>query len=134
MAIPSDCRYTREHEWARPSADGTVVVGITDYAQEQLGDIVFLELPKEGEEVSKDEPFGEIESTKSASELFAPVSGRVVETNDALLDHPEMCNEDPYEEGWLIRIEMDNADELDELMTAEEYEQFIGEDDDDDDD
>lgn len=126
MEIPEELKYTKEHEWAL--VEGNIVtVGITDYAQDSLGDIVYLELPEEGAEVESHEPFGVIESVKAVSDLYAPVTGRVIEVNKDLLDQPEVINEDPYGEGWMIKIEMDDPSELDELLTAEEYRQFIEE-------
>ncbi|NUN12832.1 MAG: glycine cleavage system protein GcvH [Myxococcales bacterium] len=127
MTYPKEYRYTREHEWARVDEDGTVVVGITDYAQDALGEIVHLELPSEGDFVKKGDTFGVIESTKSVADLFAPVSGRVVEVNDVLVDSLEVLGEDPYEEGWMVRIRPTDSDELDELMDASEYEELVGE-------
>lgn len=124
---PSDRRYTEEHEWAMPDPDapGIVLVGITDYAQEKLGDIVMVELPSVDETVDKDAPFGSVESPKSVSDVFAPVSGRIVEVNEDLGDSPELVNDDPYGEGWLVRIEMDDPDELKELMNAGAYKRFL---------
>ncbi|GMV43033.1 MAG: glycine cleavage system H protein [Myxococcales bacterium] len=127
MSMPKDCRYTKEHEWARPEGDGIIVVGVTEYAAEKLGDIVYVELPKEGDEVTKDETFGFVESTKSVSDLFAPASGTVVEVNEALVDSPEIVNEDPWDEGWFIKVEMSDPRELNKLMSAAEYEEYIGE-------
>ena len=123
---PNDRKYSREHEWIKvEDADtGRAVAGITDYAQDQLGDIVFVELPKLGATVTFMGKMGEIESVKSVSDLFSPVSGEVIEVNERLLDHPEIANQDPFGEGWLIRLTMSDASELDNLMTAEEYESF----------
>ena len=126
MSLPKDCRYTKEHEWARPEGD-VVVVGVTEYAAEKLGDIVFVELPKEGDDVTRDDTFGFVESTKSVSDLFAPVTGHVIEVNETLVDSPEIVNEDPWDEGWMIKIEMTRPSELDKLMSAAEYEEYIGE-------
>lgn len=117
---PEDLRYTTEHEWVR--ADGNrVTVGITDYAQEALGDVVFVDLPDSGTEVQAGEPFGEVESTKSVSDLYAPVSGTVVERNAALADAPEQVNRDPYGQGWLVVIEVTDAAAVDALMDAAAY-------------
>ncbi len=122
--LPDDRRYTREHEWA--VADGTRVrVGITDFAQDALGDVVYVDLPEEGTEVRGGEPFGEVESTKSVSDLFSPVSGRVVERNDQLEDAPELVNQDPYGEGWMIVIEMGDASDLEDLMDADAYRRMV---------
>ena len=126
MNIPSDLKYSREHEWIR--VEGNVVtIGITDYAQEELGDIVNVELPDEGDEIHKDEAFGAVESVKASSEVFSPVSGKIVEVNEPLLDAPEMINEDPYDEGWMVKIELSDSSELNELMDAAGYEQYIQE-------
>ena len=123
---PNDRKYSREHEWIKveDASTGRAVAGITDYAQDQLGDIVFVELPKPGATVTFMGKMGEIESVKSVSDLFSPVSGEVIEVNERLLDHPEIANQDPFGEGWLIRLTMSDASELDNLMTAEEYESF----------
>ncbi len=126
MDFPEDLRYTREHEWARKKG-GNFVVGITDFAQEQLGDVVYVELPDVGDPVKKGESFGVVESTKAVSELFAPVSGKVVEVNDPLSDAPETVNDDPYEEGWMIVIEPSDPKELDSLMDAKTYRAFVEE-------
>jgi glycine cleavage system H protein len=126
MDFPEDLKYTREHEWARTK--GTrIVVGITDFAQDQLGDVVYVELPEVGAAVKKGESFGVVESTKAVSELFAPISGKVVEVNDPLSDAPETVNEDPYEEGWMIAIEPSAPEELDALMDAKAYRAFVEE-------
>lgn len=123
---PNDRKYSREHEWIKleDSATGRAVAGITDFAQDQLGDIVFVELPKTGSTVTFMGKMGEIESVKSVSDLFSPVSGEVIEVNERLLDHPEIANQDPFGEGWLIRVSMSDASELDSLLSAEEYESF----------
>ena len=121
MASPSDRKYTNEHEWI--SADGTV--GITDYAQDQLGDIVFVDLPAPGTQVTRMDKFGEIESVKAVSELFSPVSGEVVERNDGLTDNPQWVNDDPYGDGWMLKVKLSDPSELDGLMDAGAYEDFI---------
>ncbi len=126
MNFPDDLRYTREHEWARKKGRN-VAVGITEFAQDQLGDVVYLELPDVGDPVKKGESFGVVESTKAVSELFAPVSGKVVEVNDPLSDAPETINEDPYEEGWMVVIEPSDPAELDALMDAKAYQAFLDE-------
>jgi glycine cleavage system H protein len=126
MDFPDDLRYTREHEWARKKGRN-VAVGITEFAQEQLGDVVYLELPDVGDPVKKGESFGVVESTKAVSELFAPVSGKVVEVNDPLADAPQTINEDPYEEGWMVVIEPSDPAELDALMDARAYQAFVEE-------
>ncbi len=112
--------YTREHEWIRVDGD-TATVGITDFAQDQLGDVVYVELPVVGAQVKRGQPFGEVESTKSVADLYAPVSGTLEERNEVLEDRPELINQDPYGEGWMIAIRPDDPAELDELLTAEEY-------------
>jgi glycine cleavage system H protein len=126
MEFPEDLKYSKEHEWARVDSDG-LVVGITDYAQDSLGEIVYVELPEEGSKVSRGEAFGVVESTKAVSDLYAPVSGTVGEVNDTLLDNPELINEDPYDDGWLIRITMSDESELGQLMDAAEYATFLEE-------
>ncbi len=121
--VPEDLHYSKDHEWVR--VEGNVaVVGITDYAQNSLGDVVYVELPKVNDEFATNESFGSVESVKAVSELFSPVSGTVVEVNSALNDEPEKVNEDPYGEGWMIRIRMSNPGGVDSLLTAAEYEDF----------
>ncbi len=123
---PNDLRYTKEHEWAR--LDGKVAtVGITKFAVEQLGDITQVDLPDEGEQVAKDQVFGTVESVKAVSDLFAPCSGRVVKVNTPLADSPEMLNEDCYDEGWMVQVEIKDASEIEKLMTAEEYTAYLKE-------
>ena len=123
---PKDLRYDKEHEWVRVDGD-TAVIGISFFAQDQLGEVVYVDLPSEGDDVVAGETFGEIESVKSVSELYAPLSGEIVRVNDALGDSPETVNEDPYGEGWMIAIRMDDASQVDDLMSPEEYEAFIAE-------
>ena len=124
--VPKELRYTREHEWAK--LEGTSVrVGITAYAQEQLGDVVFVELPKVGAQVAAHQPFGVVESVKAVSDLFAPVSGRVAEVNGALPNAPEAVNQDPYGRGWMIVVAPSAAGDWEQLLTAEQYEQFLAE-------
>lgn len=126
MEFPEDLRFSHEHEWARLEPDKQIVtVGITDFAQDKLGDVVHVELPQEGDEVQCEESFGSVESVKAVSDLFAPVSGEIVEVNDALLDSPEMVNEDPYGEAWMIRIQMSNSTELEKLMSSDSYKRFV---------
>lgn len=125
MDFPEDLKYTKEHEWARLEEDDVVTVGITEYAQESLGEIVFVELIDEGAQVSQGEAFGTVESTKAVSDLYAPVSGTVIEVNDTLLDSPSLINEDPYEDGWMIRIEMQDPKELEKCLNVSEYKSFI---------
>ena len=125
MSIPEKLLYTEEHEWADFSGD-EVVIGITDYAQGQLGDVVFVEFPEVGEEITAGDPFGEIEAVKTVSELFAPISGKVTAVNDSLDESPERVNSDPYGDGWLVKISPSNLEEKDELMSFLAYEEFIG--------
>ncbi len=126
MELPEDLLYTEEHEWASVE-DNIVTVGITDFAQKQLGDVVFLDLPSEGDILNQEDTFGVIESVKAVSDLYAPVSGKVVEVNTSLLDSPEIVNQDPYVEGWMMRIEVDDGGhaELEELLDAKEYEKLV---------
>jgi glycine cleavage system H protein len=126
MTFPDDLQYTRDHEWARVQGN-RVTVGITDFAQDQLGDVVYVEFPEVGDVIKKGEAFGVVESTKAVSDLFAPVSGKVVEVNGPLADAPETVNEDPYEEGWMIVVEITDPRELAELMDAPTYRKFVEE-------
>ena len=126
MPSPAHRRYSKEHEWVQVDGD-TGTVGITDYAQDQLGDIVFVDLPAPGAAVQYMEKFGEIESVKAVSELFSPVSGEVTEINAALADNPERVNDSPYDEGWMAKVRLGDPSELDKLMTAEQYDQYIQE-------
>lgn len=123
---PEDNRYAKSHEYVHPEAAGdTAVIGISDYAQKELGDVVFVELPQVGAELELGEELGSIESVKAVSELFSPVSGEVIEVNEALRDKPELVNTDPYGDGWMIKVKLSAPDEVDDLMTAEEYEEYI---------
>lgn len=126
MSFPEELRYTAEHEWARLEG-GLVTVGITSYATEQLGDIVFVELPQVGKHVEAMKPFGTIEAVKTASDLFAPVPGEVVAINDALADNPALVNQAPFAEGWMIRVKPENVEDVKRLMNHEAYEQLIEE-------
>lgn len=119
--IPNDLRFSREHEWVRVEDDGIAVIGITDYAQDMLGDIVYLDLPAEGTTVRQFAKMGEIESVKSVSDLFSPVSGEVIARNEAAIEHPEVVNASPYGDGWLVRVRMSDPAELNNLLTADEY-------------
>jgi glycine cleavage system H protein len=123
MEYPEDLKYTRAHEWIR-TGDGTVRVGITDFAQDALGDVVYVEIPEVGTEVKAGEAFGEVESTKSVSAVYAPVSGRVVDRNAALADAPEKVNQDPYGDGWMIVIEVEGSTDLEGLLDAAAYRAF----------
>ncbi|MGJ7920136.1 glycine cleavage system protein GcvH [Neobacillus sp. LXY-4] len=124
MSIPKELRYSNEHEWVKVEGD-KVRVGITQFAQSELGDIVFVELPEVGDKVVVDEPFGSVESVKTVSELYAPISGTVVEINEDLTDSPEFVNESPYEKAWMIVVEPSDLSEIEKLMTAEQYEEMI---------
>ncbi|WP_342472074.1 glycine cleavage system protein GcvH [Metasolibacillus sp. FSL H7-0170] len=126
MSTPTELRYSKEHEWVKLE-DGKVRIGITHFAQNELGDIVFVELPEVGDELQINEPFGSVESVKTVSELYAPVSGKVVEVNEELGDNPEFVNESPYEQAWMVVVELANPSELDELMTAEQYDGMTAE-------
>ncbi|MGG4264594.1 glycine cleavage system protein GcvH [Peribacillus simplex] len=121
---PKELRYTKEHEWVK-TEDGTVRIGITAFAQSELGDIVFVELPEIGDELKANEPFGSVESVKTVSELYAPISGKVVEVNEDLSDNPEYVNESPFEKAWMIVLEPSNSSDIEKLMSAEEYESLI---------
>ena len=121
---PESLKYTKEHEWARVSGN-VATVGITAYAKDQLGDVVYLELPEVGSTVTKGQPFGVVESTKAVSELFAPLSGRVTKVNKALVEAPEGINDDPHEKGWMIEIELSSPNEASELLTAKQYEDLV---------
>jgi glycine cleavage system H protein len=121
--IPDDLHYSKDHEWVRVGGN-VAVVGITDYAQDSLGDVVYVELPKVGEKFAANESFGSVESVKAVSEVFCPVSGEIIGVNDSLNDAPEKVNEDPYAEGWMIRVAMSNPGEVDSMLTAAEYEDF----------
>jgi len=124
LVIPPDLRYTNEHEWVRVD-DGIGTVGITDYAQDQLGDVVYVDLPSPGKQLSQLAVFGEIESVKAVSELYAPVSGEVVESNGALADKPELINDSPYGEGWLMKLRIGDESEVEKLLTADQYSDYI---------
>ncbi|UNT56553.1 glycine cleavage system protein GcvH [Lysinibacillus capsici] len=126
MSTPKDLQYSEEHEWVKVE-DGKVRIGITHFAQSELGDIVFVELPQVGDEIKTDDPFGSVESVKTVSELYAPISGTVVEVNADLEDSPEFVNESPYEKAWMIVVEPADASEVEKLMTAEQYEEMIAE-------
>ncbi|MCG6187317.1 MULTISPECIES: glycine cleavage system protein GcvH [Maribellus] len=124
MKIPADLKYTQDHEWIRVDGD-VAVVGVTDFAQGELGDVVFVEIETEGEELDKGETFGTVEAVKTVSDLFMPVGGTVSEVNEALADEPEVVNKDPYGAGWMIKVEIKDSSELDDLMSAEEYQKMI---------
>ena len=121
--VPDNLHYSKDHEWVRVE-NNVAVIGITDHAQEQLGDVVYVELPKPGESFSAHESFGSVESVKAVSEIFTPVSGEITEVNGSLTDEPEKVNKDPYGDGWMIKVKMSAAGEVDSLLTAAEYEDF----------
>lgn len=126
MNIPTELYYSEDHEWVRDEGSD-LRIGITDFAQSELGDIVFIELPEVGDEITKQEPFGSVESVKTVSELYAPVSGTVVEVNEDLEDSPELINESPYDRAWMIVIEPEDDSELDDLLSAAQYEAHVSE-------
>lgn len=124
MEVPPGLKYSKEHEWVA-AEESVVTIGITDHAQDQLGEIVYLELPSVGEKISKDDPFGVVESVKAVSDIYAPVGGTVVEVNEGLPESPEVINEDPYGDGWLIKVRISDLSELEDLMDGEEYEEMV---------
>jgi glycine cleavage system H protein len=124
LLIPPELRYTKEHEWVRVE-DGVGTVGITDYAQDQLGDVVYVDLPSPGKQLTQLAVFGEIESVKAVSELYSPVSGEVIESNQALADKPELINESPYDEGWIMKVRLADEGEISRLLTADQYRDYI---------
>lgn len=127
MNLPKDLRYSEEHEWVKVEGD-KVRIGITYHAQDELGDIVFVELPEEGDDIEADEPFGSVESVKTVSELYAPISGKVVEVNEELDDSPEFVNESPYEKAWMVVVKPNDTSQIEALMTPEEYQAMIEDD------
>jgi glycine cleavage system H protein len=124
MKVPSELRYTEDHEWIRREGD-IAVVGITDFAQRELGDVVFVEIETEGETIEKGEPFGTVEAVKTVSDLFMPVGGEVIEVNEKLADEPELVNKDPYGDGWMVKIKIADAAEMEDLMSADDYLKMI---------
>ena len=124
MEFPEGLKYSKEHEWVLVEGN-TATIGITEYAQEELGDIVYVELPEVGEKIVKDDPFGAVESVKAVSDVYAPVSGTVLEINDVLPDNPETINDDPYGDGWMIRVEITDKDDLKDLMDEDEYGEYV---------
>jgi len=127
MSIPNNLRYSEEHEWVKTEGN-EVVIGITHFAQGELGDIVFVELPEVGATIQADEPFGSVESVKTVSELYAPVSGKVVAVNEELSDQPELVNESPYEGAWMVKVELSDASQVEKLLTAEKYAEMTNQD------
>ncbi|MCG2590079.1 glycine cleavage system protein GcvH [Rhodohalobacter sulfatireducens] len=125
MKFPEDLKYTKEHEWVRDNGDGTATVGITDFAQGELGDIVFVELEPEGSEFDQDEVFGTVEAVKTVSELFCPIAGEITEINEVLEDEPELVNTDPYGKGWMVKIKMGDGSDLDSLLSVEDYKEIV---------
>ncbi|MBI4446726.1 MAG: glycine cleavage system protein GcvH [Acidobacteria bacterium] len=126
MNIPEELHYTREHEWILVE-DDTGTVGVTDHAQKELGDVVFVELPQRGEEIGAGEPFGSIESVKAVSEIYSPVSGQILETNSALQETPDKINSDPYGDGWIVRLRLIDRSEIKGLLSAQDYEHYLKE-------
>ncbi len=126
MQFPENLKYTKEHEWIRVEDNQIGVIGITDYAQSELGDIVYVELPQVGKIVKQLEPFGTIEAVKAVSDLFSPVSGEVIEVNEKLKESPDLVNKDPYGEGWIIKVKISDLKELDNLLSAQDYRKLIG--------
>ena len=124
MNIPKDLLYTKEHEWIKVDGD-TAYVGITDYAQSELGDIVFVELPAENDDFEKNDVFGTIEAVKTLADMFLPVSGQIIEVNNKVEDEPELINSQPYDDGWLVKISITNADELKDILKADDYKEMI---------
>ena len=125
--LPNDLKYTKTHEWVRVEDDGTITIGITDHAQETLGDLVFLELPDLGQLVSVEEPCGLVESVKAAADIFSPISGEIIARNEQLINEPELINTSPYEEGWLFKVKPDGDSQLTDLLTVQEYSEIIEE-------
>lgn len=125
MSIPPELKYTKDHEWAKKEGD-IVTIGITDYAQGELGDVVFVELPAEGDEVSQDDTFGTIEAVKAVADLFSPLGGKVVEINEILSDQPDIVNSDPYGDGWMVKIKIPDEKEWNGLMSDKDYKDHIG--------
>jgi len=125
-SVPKGLFYTKEHEWVLLE-DNIATIGITDFAQESLGDVTYIQLPKEGETVNKNDPFGIVESVKAVSDLYSPVTGRILEVNQPLLEAPELVNQDPYSDGWMVKVELKNTSDTDDLMQASAYQEYIEE-------
>ncbi|MEO8710940.1 MAG: glycine cleavage system protein GcvH [Parafilimonas sp.] len=126
MKFPSDLKYTKDHEWVKMIDDKTALVGVTDFAQHELGDIVFVDITTTGKILNAEEVFGTVEAVKTVSDLFLPVEGKIVEVNSSLSNNPELVNTDPYGEGWMAKIEVVDAEDVNKLLTAEAYEQMVG--------
>ena len=124
MRLPEDLKYTKEHEWLKVDGE-TAIIGITEHAQSELGDIIFIEFPNVDQKIKKNEPFGTIEAVKTVADLFAPVSGKVIEINETLEDNPEFVNSDPYVNGWIVKVSISDISEMEELMSADKYEELI---------
>ena len=125
MDFPDNLKYSKEHEWVMMVEDAVALIGITEFAQSELGDVVYVELPEVGEKITKDDPFGSVESVKAVSDLCAPVSGTVIEVNNSLQDSPELVNEDSYGDGWMIKVQMSDKEELKDLLAQDEYGEFV---------
>ena len=126
MNFPDNLKYTKEHEWIKLEDDNIAVVGITDHAQSELGDVVYVEIETEGEELEKDAVFGTVEAVKTVADLYLPIAGTVIEVNDKLADNPEIVNEDPYGEGWMIKMQIANTEDVAELMPVADYKDLVG--------
>ena len=124
MSLPEDLKYTKEHEWLKVDGE-TAIIGITEHAQSELGDIIFIEFPNVDQKIEKNEPFGTIEAVKTVEDLFAPVSGKVIEINETLEDNPEFVNSDPYVNGWIVKVSISDISEMEELMSADKYAELI---------
>ena len=124
MRLPEDLKYTKEHEWLKVDGE-TAIIGITEHAQSELGDIIFIEFPNVDQKIEKNEPFGTIEAVKTVADLFAPVSGKVIEINETLEDNPEFVNSDPYVNGWIVKVSISDISEMEELMSADKYAELI---------
>jgi glycine cleavage system H protein len=124
-SIPSDLKYTPEHEWVKDNGDGTITIGVTDFAQGELGDIVYVDIEDVGSEFAKEEVFGSVEAVKTVSELFSPITGELIEINEALEDDPELVNTDPYGNGWMVKFKMSDPSELDSLLSDSQYSDVI---------
>ncbi|MBS1747237.1 MAG: glycine cleavage system protein GcvH [Bacteroidetes bacterium] len=126
MSFPSELKYTKDHEWVKLVDDKTAIIGITDFAQGELGDIVFVDISTVGKSLESEEVFGTVEAVKTVSDLFLPVAGKVVAVNDALSNNPELVNNDPYGEGWMVKVEVNNPADIDNLLSSEAYQQLVG--------
>ena len=124
MSLPEDLKYTKEHEWLKVDGE-TAIIGITEHAQSELGDIIFIEFPNVDQKIEKNEPFGTIEAVKTVADLFAPVSGKVIEINETLEDNPEFVNSDPYVNGWIVKVSISDISEMEELMSADKYAELL---------